>query len=248
MNTEPVFYVKMKGKHRMSRVKSILELKDKHKGEDIYVLCAGASIRFMHASFFEGKIVLGVNSIWRYFPCTYTVHKHEFTAKEAIENAIFQKVIAPKYDYACTSKKEISIEKEYFQYTHKQNKEEEEEKSWDENIKALGKDEDLFSSRSTVTTAMHLACYMGGKNIILVGHDCGYIDKKSYVDTYGKHNKEYWGEKKYREYYNEWFKKVEEESLKLKIQLMKIYECNIVSLNAFIGIGLEGHKFERSLS
>ena len=37
-------------------------------------------------------------------------------------------------------------------------------------------------SRSTVTSAIHLAAYMSAKNIILVGHDCGFINNKSNIE------------------------------------------------------------------
>ena len=46
-------------------MKLITELKDKHKGEDIYVIASGKSIDFIDDSFFDGKILIGVNQAYK---------------------------------------------------------------------------------------------------------------------------------------------------------------------------------------
>ena len=46
------------------QTKPHLTLKDKHVGQDIYVLGSGMSMNFLSPNFFEGKISIGTNSIW----------------------------------------------------------------------------------------------------------------------------------------------------------------------------------------
>lgn len=228
---------------------SITELRNRHKKIDIYVLCAGPSVNFIDTSFFDNKIIIGLNRIWASFLCDYSLHKHEYTVQDALNNIVnVSEIIVPKHDCACTTKKELKFDNDnYYQYTHKQGRFEDKVRSFQENLDALGKDDDLFSSQSTVTTGLHLAAYMGAKNIILVGHDCGYIDRESFVGNYGDRNKKYWG-KGYNKYYNEWFKEISEQTERVKKALMDVYGCNIYSLNPFINFRLEGHKFETAVN
>ena len=53
--------------------KTIQELKDIHKGEDIWVIGAGSSMNFVDSSFFENKICISVNQMYEKFPCEYVV-------------------------------------------------------------------------------------------------------------------------------------------------------------------------------
>ena len=49
-------------------MKSIGELKDIYKGHDIYVVASGASAGYIEPSFFDNKLAIGVNHVWRRFP------------------------------------------------------------------------------------------------------------------------------------------------------------------------------------
>ena len=68
-------------------------------------------------------------------------------------------------------------------------------------------------SFSTIVSGIHLAAYMGAKNIILVGHDCGTIDGIPNVEGY--HNdssyKIVW--KKGKEDYIKWLPKIENDTV-----------------------------------
>ncbi len=55
--------------------KNISELKDKHKGEDIWVIAAGSSMDYVDESFFSNKIVIGQNQTYKKYPCDYIVMK-----------------------------------------------------------------------------------------------------------------------------------------------------------------------------
>ena len=47
--------------------KNIKELKDVHKGEDIWLVLAGSSMDYVSGDFFENKIVIGQNHVYKHF-------------------------------------------------------------------------------------------------------------------------------------------------------------------------------------
>lgn len=87
----------------------------------------------------------------------------------------------------------------------------------------------LFGSSSLHGT-MHLAAYAGASTIILVGADCGTLDGEHRIDGYPDGDK-HWG------LYNGHLEL-------MKAWLKQEYDCNIYSLNPFVNLNLEGHRFD----
>ena len=56
-------------------MKNLTDLFCKYEDQDIYVITGGPSLNYIDKSFFEGKVVIGVNDIFRYFRCDYVVVK-----------------------------------------------------------------------------------------------------------------------------------------------------------------------------
>ena len=101
-------------------------------------------------------------------------------------------------------------------------------------------DEDaLFVSWSSITSAMHLAAYLGAKNIIMVAHDCGELNDKSWVDGYVVYD---WSEDSIAGA-KERNIKFEKQSVAVKKKLIELYGCNVYSLNPFINYNLEGVSY-----
>lgn len=222
---------------------SHIALKDIYKGIDIYVLGSGASMAFIDHSFFEDKICIGTNSIYKFFPVKYSVIKHKEFIKDAV--AAGQIVIYSKHDCGDITKELIVGEIAHYVFTHKRGRFENLEANLQENLDALGKDDDIFVSYSTITSSIHLAAYMGAKNIILAGHDCGYIDELSHVSNYADHIKEFHNtEENLNKYYDDWFDIINRDTIRLKERIEKVYDCNIYSINPFINFRLEGHKYD----
>ncbi len=103
----------------------------------------------------------------------------------------------------------------------------------------------MVVSSSTITTAIHLACYMGSKNILLVGHDGGMINGKCNFEGYHT-------DKTYRiawpngvNDYKNWVSNVDKQPIVVKEKLENEYNCNIHSINPFINFNLEGNKYTR---
>ena len=50
----------------------ITELKDTHKGEDVWIIGSGSSMDYIDPSFFDNKITIGVNDVYKkYEHCSY---------------------------------------------------------------------------------------------------------------------------------------------------------------------------------
>lgn len=210
------------------------KFKNIHKNEDIYIIASGKSIDFIDKSFFDNKILLGVNQSYKYIMPKYLIRKeHEFidiVLKNTDENVIhfiskgncggLQKLINNSYK----NKKNIII------FDHNKNI---------HDLKNLPEDNKLVVSYSTITSGIHLAAYMGAKNIILVGHDCGTINGESNFKGYYDNNISV---DKNINYHN-WLKEISSHTVKLKELLKQKYNCNVLSLNPFVNLRLENNNF-----
>jgi len=223
--------------------KNISELKNKHKGEDIWIVLAGSSMNYVSDSFFENKIVLGANQVYKHYSCNYIVMKdcmeaprYTRSVQECKEKGI--PLIFSEY-FKGDDSKELNTpdyENSYF-FKHNSKKTE-----FDYNLENLKEDE-ILSSKSTAASIIHIAAYMGAKNIILCGHDCGRLDGDMYYDGYMESD---WISSENWSGIDSHTSEIEIESQKLRLYLMEAYDCNIHSLNPFLNFGLEGRIFIKS--
>ena len=221
------------------------KFKDKHKHKDIYILASGKSVDFLPTSFLENKIVIGVNQAYKYYVPTYLVRKEckliDTVLKECPQTIHF----ISKGDCGNTNTKnsELLTTHNYFNqkdkivvYNHLNNI---------GNLTSLPPKGHLIVSNSTITTAIHLAAYMGAKNIILVGHDCGTINGHPNFKGYHSDSTYKIAHKNGKTDYINWLSKIENQTIKLKSLLKKQYGCNVVSINPFINFWLEGNTLNR---
>ena len=61
------------------------DFKDIHKGQDIYILASGASFDYIDKTFFENKITIGINEIYKLYPPTYLIRKDPALLKESLQ-------------------------------------------------------------------------------------------------------------------------------------------------------------------
>jgi hypothetical protein len=88
----------------------------------------------------------------------------------------------------------------------------------------------LVFGSSSVHGAMHLAAYVGAKNIVLVGVDCGLLDDATNFDGYPlptQRSFAVWN--RHLALMRDW--------------LRDTYDVNTYSLNPFVNLHLEGHRF-----
>jgi hypothetical protein len=214
----------------------ITALKNAHPGKDIYIIAAGASMDYLPPSFFDGKIVINVNATYRYYPGKYIVRKVRHGMVDAMKWAETNggKVIASWLNCGATSCGANDPAECDYMFYHVDNRLE------DIDLSVVGSDL-IAVSYSTITSAIHLAAYMGAKNIIIAGHDCGTLDGRRVMAGY---EGELVGGLS-DDWYKEWLGKIEPQTLALKEKLKEVYGCNIVSLNPFVNFGLEGHAYAR---
>lgn len=226
----------------MRKPKPLSELKDKHLNEDIYVIASGASMDYIDPSFFEGKVTIGINQVYKKFACTYLVRKEvKFIQPSLATGSV---VIVSEFDSGNLNSGDHKLNTNkvehpnlyYFEHLDNQHD------KVDTSIIAELSNK-IVVSFSTITSAMHIAAYMGAFNIILCGHDAGILDGKmnfdGYVDKITDTPWQNW------EQYRRWLKVIEGQTLDVKKKLEEVYDLNVLSINPFINFGLEGHRYER---
>jgi hypothetical protein len=220
-------------------MKNITELKDKYKGSDIYVVGSGKSLDFYPLDFFENKLVIGVNRVFKKIKCDYIVIKDfknldQYLSQNApiIMSEYESGLVHPKN--SSRSKMHFGFKKVYY-FSHLNNDLTKIDKS------VFGTDK-IIVSYSTITSAMHVAAYLGAKNVILVGHDCGTINGETTFNGYYKDITESaWTD---FNQYKKWLSLIESQTVQVKENLKYFYNCNVISLNPFVSLKLEGNKFE----
>lgn len=209
-------------------MKKIDILKNLYKGQDIYVIASEKSVDYVDKHFFDNKIAIGVNNIYKRFPnLTYYLCKENSVAKEYSVNKL--NFVCSEFDCGNPNKVKNRFKNGYF-YKHDENKE-------SEIIDVFDRNNYLTVSWSTITSAIHFAYHLGACNIILVGHDCGTLDNQTNIDSYTGH-------KFSNNEYIDWLSKIESQTLWLKKKINNL-GVNIYSLNPFINFGLEGHIYQR---
>ena len=216
--------------------KIVNELKNNHKGDDAYVVGSGPSLNFVDQAFFSNKIAICVNhtiSHIDYARALYLVAKepdkemqdaaHKRNAKivmcahhSGVPKNPLNKVHYPDRTYMFEAKASV--------------------------IKNKGQGKALERSSSTIVTGLHLAAFLGCRNIILVGHDCGMINGNQHVKGYNTKHAVMKGHA-----YRKWMKhnKVEQKTLAAKKLIEQFYNARVYSLNPFINFGLEGNEYRR---
>lgn len=226
-------------------MKRLQHFKNIHKGKDIYVIASGKSIDYIDNSFFQDKITIGINQVYKKLETTYLIRKEYKLIDEVIRNLKDSQYLfisrgncghndCKNLDYILTHYKDSN---NIILYNHNANL----HKLY--NIPST--QDTLVVSYSTITTGIHLAAYMGAKNIILVGHDCGSIDGECNFNGYHTQQTYEISFKNGKKDYIQWLKEIENDTIRLKQILKSVFDCNIYSLNPFINFGLEGHVYTK---
>lgn len=227
---------------------SLNQFMDIHKGKDIYVIGSGKSCDYLSPSFFEGKITIGINHVYKKFNCNYYVRKESEMLDEILREITDNSILFITEGKCGEIDNKINLENINKHHNHTQNVVTcshyahcGREQGY-KNIKTTHFEKNkntLISTSSTICTGIHLAHYMGAKNIILVGHDCCKLDGKSNFKNYhtDKTLKIVW---KNQEQYNNWLNEIEKQTIHVK-KILQGLGTNIVSLNPFVSYKLEGH-------
>jgi len=155
------------------------KLRDREAGKDIYIVGSGKSIDYIPDTFWQDKVIIGVNSVPTRIPCTYCISHHYFVLQQYIDRGDITVV---------TSEAEMGIlfttaegwvkptwwhevlKGEIYVYKHLNQQFTRIDLSVFDTIGYL------ITGGSIVTTALHLGYLLGGKNLILSGVDGGTLD------------------------------------------------------------------------
>lgn len=197
-------------------------------------MAAGASAGYVSPSFLLGKLAIGVNEVYTRFPRLPYFIRKETAGLDETAQAIEShggRLIVSKWNMGSRKCGLNPTDKADYVFDHEENGLSEID------LSVLG-DDKLIVSYSTITSAMHLAAYMGASNIILIGHDCGTLDGKANFEGYPK---AIGG----NDFYLRWINEIEPQTIRVKQALVDFYGCSIYSLNPFVNFGLEGHHYGR---
>ena len=211
-------------------MKPISSLENIHSGEDIYIIAAGKSADFIDPDFLKGRITIGINQVYKRFTSlTYLVKKDGPTAAD-LKTGIPIIVSQLKYGNDVNN---MNMGSYYFSHNINLDRE--------IAINELHPNGDrIIVSFSTITSAMHLAAFMGARSIFLIGHDCRTIDGKASFKGYHGGIPDLW---KSKGAYEDWLKVIEPQSIITKALIEKNYPgCRIYSINPFVSMRFEGHE------
>ena len=152
-------------------------LKNKHKDQDIYVIGSGSSLNHYEKTFFDYRITIGINRMYQFFKCWYTVIKHHELLTDARDRT---QVIATLHD-RCVIGGRKAPDWCYIMDTAPSDIKRDPYK----HIKLRDGDKNNISvGFSTLISAMDVARWMGAKNIFLCGCECEVRDGRAYFDGY----------------------------------------------------------------
>ena len=201
------------------------------------MLGSGATLNFIDPKFFYKKITVCVNEVGEvYLPTTkYVVTKYHPEAIKFAQQMPDINVVVSRGSLGGPHYPALPALKNLYTFNHNTNRDAATSVVSDWPLE----DGSLYVSWSSITSAMHFAAYLGAKNIIMVAHDCGELDDKSWVDGYVYDT---WDKTKVEEA-KERNKQFEIQSIAVKTKLKELYGCNVYSLNPFINYNLEGVKY-----
>lgn len=206
------------------------DLRNLHEGETLWVLGSGPSLNFLDGKFFEGKTTVSTNFSARalsHRPDYAFTHYHK-NARDLLSDS--GTVVTIEHDTLSfegwAGAKPDDLVLAQTQYVEPPGS------AWNPLTSHKPGLEQIAYGSSSLHGAMHLAAHLGAHFIVLVGADCGNIDGEGRVSNYqwpGGHTP--W------QLYNAHHKL-------MKDYLEQEYPVRVHSLNPFINLNLEGHKFE----
>lgn len=204
------------------------EFKNRHSGEDIYVIGSGRSLSYYDPSFFDGCVTVAINQGWQHFldSVDYMVTKYHANAMEWKDS--------PRVGLVVVTRKErghvepvLGERDDCLVVDHNDNPVELfDAQDWPEEPDAL------VASHSSITTGMHLAAYMGARRIFMVGADCGTLDGDI---TIPGHNR--------KQTTVNTLKSFDMQNRIVKQALEMFYGTQVVTLLPFSTPNMDGHRF-----
>lgn len=210
-------------------------LKNRHPGRTLYVLGSGPSLDFFPDDFFDHEIAIGCNYVYRSFPVRYTVAK-ELPPDDMAESAQLGAVpVVSRHSYGNKNYPAPvrTITEYHYVFEHRPNM------HTGVDWSVLGTDE-IVVSYSTITSAIHLAAYMGARRVLLCGAETGSLDGRQHFTGYPGAATTPEAEKWYREF----LEQIRQQTITLRDKLRQVYGCDVMTLSPFVNWTHEGKEFQ----
>ena len=204
------------------------DLRNTHEGETIWVLGSGPTLGFIDSRFFENKVVVSTNFSAQVAgidnPYVFT-HYHQDAAKLAGESravVTLKKNTQPNTPWPGELPENvILIQQDSYRPPGA---------NWDPFTHNPPQSDSLVYGSSSFHGAMHLGAWLGAKFLVLVGADCGTLDGQHRIDGYPNGDKQWVLYSGHHKLMKDW--------------LIDKYGVGVYSLNPFLNLNLEGHKFQ----
>jgi hypothetical protein len=211
----------------------LIDYRNRHEFETIYVFGSGATLNYLAPSFFDDKICVATNFCGSVFGLSrYYVfsHYHADSVSEARRDESIA-VFTPHREHGTDAEFLVEVSKVVTFPTTTGRP--------GTSFNPSGKDwptldNSLVIGSSSIHGAMHLAAYLGAKFIVLVGADCGTLGGVDRVEGYVP------GDSHWALY--------EQHLRDMKQCLFEMYGCQVYSLNPFINYSLEGTAYRGAAS
>ncbi|MCB9267669.1 MAG: hypothetical protein H6558_21810 [Lewinellaceae bacterium] len=158
------------------------QLKDKHKGEDVYLLASGASLDYYPRDFFRERLSVGVNKVAQHFSSTYTVMHHHENIPELI--GLDTTLAVSRFMRCISAEGTMHIDllrqgsRTHYQY------ESLEQGFTHIDYSAYELDNHLITGGSSMVSALHFCHYIGAGTIFVCGMDGRAVNGKMNFEGY----------------------------------------------------------------
>lgn len=218
----------------MNHERPVTDLKDIYSGQTLYVLGSGPSLDYYPPDFFRDRPAIGCNSVYTRFPVRFTVAKELPLEglRASAAAAAFPVVSRHSYGNKNYPPPVRDLDTLHYVFDHPPNRHT--GADWE----VIGTDQ-IIVSYSTITSAIHLAAYMGAKTIFLCGCEAGTLDGQINFTGYPgtpPPDKEAW--------YRDWLPQIRAQTITLRDKLQHVYGCHIMTISPFVNFAHEGHIFQ----
>jgi len=208
----------------------LMDIQNRHVGDTAWVFGSGATLNYLSPDFFKDKLTIATNAGAIHFGIkpNYGFTHHHPRFHGFVDDNPDTVFVVNRYDYPTTNQwsnppeNVIVHDPKTVKNSH-------------DKFDPFGHDKpahahQLVFGSSSVHGSMHLAAYVGAKNIVLVGVDCGTLDNDVNFSKYPNATQRsfvVWN--RHLALMRDWLKDT--------------YGVNTYSLNPFVNLHLEGHTF-----
>lgn len=173
------------------------DFRDRHKGEDVWVVGSDPTALILGPEFFAGRTVVGINLVANLLPVTYTVTKADGESKNPQQTPIVEAqpdmvTVTSEFEQGWHNEPKVNIPGAVvFKHFHNP------AQMFDPSQHVPTEPGWLLVSQSTSGSALHFAAHLGAANVFCVGIHGGRFGSRSHSDGYydedqgGRHDNTY---------------------------------------------------------